>query len=134
MYEDSLYQLGVRGTGDPATQVVRLAADVTRTDAEHQRVPPGVHAHLGWLLYSIGRVDEARAHLDAERALYPESAKMIDTMLEKISGAKPAGALALQVPPSQASEPPVNSAQAPASQGTASEAKPAQANTPGVVK
>jgi hypothetical protein len=108
-YEDSLYQNLVRRTEDPATQAVRLAADVARTEAEGKRVPPGVHAHLGWLLYSTGDSQGARTHLETEKNLFPESTKMVDVMLGRLgTPAAAPGAQALgpatPMPPKPAAE------------------------------
>ncbi|HYC00555.1 MAG TPA: DUF4810 domain-containing protein [Candidatus Limnocylindrales bacterium] len=90
-YEDVLYRSLARPDGsDTATHCAKLAADVQRTLAEGKRVPPGVHAHLGYLYYLEGSVDEARRQFDAERTAYPESAVFVDGLMARLAGAGPA--------------------------------------------
>lgn len=120
-YEDSLYQNLVRRTEDPATQAVRLAADVARTEAEGKRVPPGVHAHLGWLLYSTGDSQGARTHLETEKILFPESTKMVDVMLERL-GTPPSGTGA------EAHGPATSASPAPVAEGVAAPSVPPATN------
>ncbi len=105
-YEDGLYQNLVRRTEDPATQAVRLAADVARTEAEGKRVPPGAHAHLGWLLYSTGDSQGARTHLETEKSLFPESTKMVDVMLGRLGtpAATPGAQILVPATPAPAAE------------------------------
>lgn len=85
IYEDLIYQ-GYRnpGSSDPVTDAARLAADVERTEAEGARVPPGVHAHLGYLYFEQGDAERAAAHLRRERELFPESATFVDGLLERM--------------------------------------------------
>ena len=85
IYEDLLYDSHAKpGEADPATQAQRLGEDIARTRAEGRRVPPGVHAHLGLLLYKSGDPASARAHLERERELFPESATFIDRLLSRM--------------------------------------------------
>ena len=83
IYEDLIYA-SHKGESDPVTDALRLAEDVARTDAEGLAVPPGVHAHLGYLYYTQGDLGLARAHFDRERQLYPESASFIDGILGRM--------------------------------------------------
>ena len=85
IYEDLIYR-GYRdpGSSDPVTDAARLSEDVERTRAEGRAVPPGVHAHLGYLYYSQGDLGQALAHLERERELFPESAVFVDGMLARI--------------------------------------------------
>ncbi len=84
-YEPLLYQMyAEEGGGDPQSQLARLSEDVGRTIAEGRRVPPGVHAHLGYLYYSQGDVVSARKHFIAEKELFPESAVFIDGILGRM--------------------------------------------------
>jgi hypothetical protein len=85
-YENVVYATyAYPGTADPTTSVALLSEDIERTSAEGKRVPPGVHAHLGFLYYSQGRADAARGHFEMERELFPESAIFIDGILEKMA-------------------------------------------------
>ena len=74
------------GKADPATQVQRLRDDVAETEGKGRQVPPGVHAHLGWMYYLQGDLASARASFERERVLFPESAHFIDGMLARMDG------------------------------------------------
>lgn len=84
-YEDLVYDMYVHpGEADPATQVALLTEDIQKAESSNQRVPPGVHAHLGYMYYLQGDLDAAYAEFDAERQLYPESGVFIDGMVGRM--------------------------------------------------
>ena len=84
-YEDLIYA-GYKnpGSSDPVTDANILAEDMARTEAEGKQVPPGVRVHLGYLYYSQGRDNEARALLEQEREVFPESQVFIDGLLARL--------------------------------------------------
>jgi hypothetical protein len=85
-YEDLVYDMYVRpGKADPGTQIERLSADIARTEAAGQKVPPGVHAHLGYLYYGQGQLDSAAAEFTEEKILFPESAAFVDGILTRMA-------------------------------------------------
>ena len=85
VYEDLMHlSYAEPGEADPVTQAQRLGEDIARTRAEGKRVPPGVHAHLGFLHYTLGDRVSARAHFVRERELFPESATFIDGILSRM--------------------------------------------------
>jgi hypothetical protein len=85
VYEDLVYQMYAEpGAADPNTQIVRLSEDITRIEGEGKRVPPGVHAHLGYMYYLSGNTDAAFAELATERELFPESATFIDGIFARL--------------------------------------------------
>jgi hypothetical protein len=47
-------------------------------------VPPGLHAHLGYLHSVAGNPAAARAHLEDEKTLYPESTRFCDYLLGRL--------------------------------------------------
>lgn len=84
-YQDLIYQMYMEpGAADPATQAAKLSEDIQRTEAEGKRVPPGVHAHLGYVYYSLGNTGLAAQQFDAERTLFPESTIFIDGILDRL--------------------------------------------------
>jgi hypothetical protein len=84
-YEGVLYDMYVQpGKADPTAQISRLTEDVTRTQAAGQRVPPGVHAHLGYLYYGQGQLDAAYEQFATEKALFPESGHFVDGILARM--------------------------------------------------
>jgi len=82
-YETILWE-GYQAEGDPTTHVILLEEDVKRAVAEGKRVPPGVHAQIGFLYYSTGDLADAREHFLTERELFPESAVFIDGVLARM--------------------------------------------------
>ena len=60
-----------RSVATPYAGPRRLDEDIACTRAEGKRVPPGVHAHLGFLHYTPGGRESARAHFARERELFP---------------------------------------------------------------
>ena len=84
-YEDLVYEMYAKpGKADPGTQVAKLSEDVARTEAEGKRVPPGVHAHLGYMYYLQGSRDAAYQEFVTERELFPESATFVDGILRRL--------------------------------------------------
>jgi hypothetical protein len=47
-------------------------------------VPPGVHAHLGYMYYLSGNAEAAFDEFATERALFPESATFVDGVFERL--------------------------------------------------
>jgi hypothetical protein len=87
VYEDLIYEMYAEpGAADPDTQVARLSGDITRTESEGRRVPPGVHAHLGYMYYLTGNTDAAVAEFATEREQFPESAVFIDGIFQRLRG------------------------------------------------
>ena len=85
VYKDLVYEMYAEpGAADPNTQVVRLSEDVARIQGEGKRVPPGVHAHLGYMYYLVGNADAALDEFATERMLFPESQTFIDGMVERL--------------------------------------------------
>ena len=78
-YEQLVYQMYAKpGKADPGTQIVKLTEDIGRTEGRGRRVPPGVHAHLGYLYYTQGQADLAAEQFQIEKELFPESTVFID--------------------------------------------------------
>jgi hypothetical protein len=86
VYENLVYEMyATPGESDPGAHAALLSEDIARTHAEGKRVPPGVHAHLGFLYYSQGYVDAAHEQFVIEKELFPESATFIDGILERMA-------------------------------------------------
>jgi hypothetical protein len=84
-YEDSVAAMYATSGGyDPAREVQRLTDQVAETEHRGELVPPGVRAHLGYLLLEAGNAERGVAYLLAEKAAYPESATFIDGMLARL--------------------------------------------------
>ena len=88
-YENLLYDMYARpGKAEPGVQIARLTEDIERTHAEGKRVPPGVHAHLGYMYYTQGNETAALEEFATERELFPESATFIDGMESRLRGSE----------------------------------------------
>ena len=47
-------------------------------------MPPGWHAHLGYLYYRLGKADQARQEFQTEKAEFPESAVFMNRLLSNL--------------------------------------------------
>jgi len=84
-YEELIYDMYANpGKAEPGVQIVKLTEDIERAYAEGQRVPPGVHAHLGYMYYTQGNTSAAAQEFATERELFPESGTFIDGMLARM--------------------------------------------------
>lgn len=88
-YEALIYQSYVSPEKASAdVQVTKLKADLEKAKSADLPSPPGLHAHLGYLYYTLGRFDEAQAEFETEKQLFPESAVFIDRLLQQHKSAK----------------------------------------------
>lgn len=84
-YEDLVYNTyATPGKADTTTQVAVLTEDIDKAQAAGKKVPPGVHAQLGFAYYQQGNPDAAMAQFKAEEQLYPESSRFIDGILKRM--------------------------------------------------
>ena len=69
----------------PEQQLERLEADFQKACSENKPVPPGFHAHLGYLYYQLGKATEARQEFETEKTQFPESAVFMDRLLGNLA-------------------------------------------------
>ncbi len=81
-YESSLYDRYVDNNSQHTDAYLRNT--ITEAEQRQQRVPPGVFADYGFLLYTRGDKAGAIAYFQKERSLYPESTALMNTLIEKI--------------------------------------------------
>lgn len=72
------------GKSSPEEQILDLEKGIQEASAKGAKVPPGYHAHLGLLYLNTGRTDQALASWNQEKALFPESAKYIDFLINNM--------------------------------------------------
>jgi hypothetical protein len=85
-YEDLLYSMYLNtGEADTTTQVAKLTEDMQKTRDNGQQVPPGVHAHLGYMHYLLGNAGPALAEFETEKQLYPESTVFMDRLIKQLT-------------------------------------------------
>jgi len=83
-YEDLIYASYAKpGEMPPERQVEKLEEDYQKARSENKPVPPGWHAHLGYLYFQLGKLDQARQEFETEKAAFPESAVFMDRLLAK---------------------------------------------------
>ncbi|MBA2252864.1 MAG: DUF4810 domain-containing protein [Nitrospirales bacterium] len=84
-YENTLYDRHVNPspTGQ-AEAITSIEAFIAEADMVHGRIPPGVYADYGYLLFKQGRTDDALLALKKESELYQESKPLMDRMISRI--------------------------------------------------
>jgi hypothetical protein len=84
-YQPQLYEMYVYpDKGSPQEQLLTLQADAEKARAKDKPLPPGYHAHLGYLYFQTGNKGEAIAAFEQEKALYPESQKFMDRLIAQV--------------------------------------------------
>lgn len=87
-YEGSLYQAYSHPEKmPPEEQIAKLQEDLTKAAAAGLSANPGLHAQLGYLYLHVGKPEEARKEFETEKALFPESATLMNRLIEKLSPA-----------------------------------------------
>ncbi|WP_051906557.1 DUF4810 domain-containing protein [Methylomarinum vadi] len=81
-YEDSLYQRYIEQNSAQAE--VYLQETITDAERNHYRVPPGVYADYGFLLYRRGDKQAAIAFFNKEKRTYPESVMLMEKLIERV--------------------------------------------------
>lgn len=85
-YEDQVYAMYAEpGKSSPQAQILTLEADAEKARAANRPLPPGHHAHLGYLYYQDGKPDKALAEFDTERKLFPESRPYMDRLITRVT-------------------------------------------------
>src|SRR5689334_4021944 len=81
-YESSIY---ARYTGNDPAQAQQYLEEVIQTaKSGNGRVPPGVYADYGMLLYQQGRGAEAVEYFQKEAATFPEAAPLMTKLVERV--------------------------------------------------
>lgn len=83
-YENLVYQSYAKpGEMPPERQVEALEEDYQKARSENKPVPPGWHAHLGYLYFQLGKFDQSKQEFETEKSNFPESAVYVDRLLAK---------------------------------------------------
>jgi hypothetical protein len=92
-YQSNLYDYFKTSGANAGEQIDKLEAQLVKNKAANEASPPGLHGHLALLYAKVGNDNAATAHLEAERALFPESAAYVDLLLKRRAPlSAPAGA------------------------------------------
>lgn len=85
-YEDSVFAVTARPDGfDLGAEIDALEKQIEVSMNKERPIPPGLHAHLGYLHSVAGNPAAARDHLEREKTLYPESARFVDHVLARLA-------------------------------------------------
>lgn len=83
-YEALVYKMYMNpDKAPPEMQIEVLSQDIAQAESRGYISAPGLHAHLGMLYAAIGNMSAAQQELTKEKLLFPESAALIDGMLER---------------------------------------------------
>lgn len=83
-YEAQLYAMYSNpGKVSVEEQIQGLERDYQLARSANKSVPPGYHAHLGYLYFQSGNADRALQSFRTEKELYPESASYMDRLISQ---------------------------------------------------
>lgn len=84
-YENQIYTMYSDSNKVSAEeQILKLESDYQKAQSANKSVPPGYHAHLGFLYFQTGKTDQALQSLQTEKALFPESTVYMDRLIARI--------------------------------------------------
>jgi hypothetical protein len=84
-YENQVYSLyNDPGKSPIEAQIEKLEADYQKARSTNKAVPPGFHAHLGYLYFQAGKGGQAVQSFQTEKTLFPESAVYMNRILAKV--------------------------------------------------
>lgn len=81
-YQRQVYEHLKGEAAGPQAQLDVLQSQAEKARAAGAALPPGFRAHMGLLYMQLGRADEARQALLAEKTAFPESAPYMDFLLK----------------------------------------------------
>ena len=77
-YSDTLYNLKKNPGDDSLSKhIEELKRIISKSTDKNLRVPPGIHAELGYRLAEVNETEQAKIELTNESAIYPESKTFI---------------------------------------------------------
>lgn len=85
-YQENLYNYTQIDKTSHTEQIQSLEHTIEKAKSANKPIPPGLHAHLGLLYFSVGNPDKAIEQLEIEKSLFPESKTFIDFIERKYQG------------------------------------------------
>lgn len=83
-YETQIYAMYAEGgKSSPQEQITALESDLEKARAANRPLPPGFQAHLGYLYFQTGKLDQAVAAFETEKQLFPESRPYMDRLISQ---------------------------------------------------
>ncbi len=83
-YENSLYERYMENNSEQAS--IFLQQTIDNAVKENQRVPPGLYADYGFILYQRGDKHGAISFFEKEKTLYPESEALMTKLIKRVKG------------------------------------------------
>lgn len=84
-YQEQIYNMyNDPGKSPPEEQITKLEEDYQKVRSSNKQVPPGYHAHLSFLYFKTGKVDQALQELETEKAIFPESTVYMNRLIQQI--------------------------------------------------
>jgi len=84
-YEQLVYDMYKNpGNATPEVQLQKLNQDIQIAQNKGLRVAPGIYAHIGMLYASMGDAGSAKAALEQEQQLYPESTQFVSGLIKRM--------------------------------------------------
>jgi hypothetical protein len=84
-YEDQIYAMySDTGKVPIEEQLLSLEQDYQKARSVDKPVPPGYHAHMGYLYFQLGKTDQALQSFVTEKTLFPESTVYMDRLIARI--------------------------------------------------
>lgn len=84
-YEEQIYVMyNNPGKVPVEEQLQNLERDFERVRATNAVPPPGLHAHLGYLYYQTGKIEQALQSFENEKRLFPESTVYMDRLIARL--------------------------------------------------
>ena len=84
-YEDQIYAMYTDPGKVPLEgQLHALESDYQSMRDSSTSAPPGFHAHLGYLYFQTGNLDQALQSFQTEKSLFPESTVFMDRLIARI--------------------------------------------------
>lgn len=88
-YEESLYKRHTDASDQGQAEAFKmLELTIQEAEAKNSRVPPGVYADYGYLLFKQGKVDDAVVFFRKEAETYKESRYLMDSVISRIESKK----------------------------------------------
>lgn len=85
-YQDIVYTMyAAPDKVPPERQAEIMEADLQKAVAANKPVPPGFHAHLGYVYFQMGKADLAQKEFIKEKTQFPESTVFMDRMLANLA-------------------------------------------------
>lgn len=64
--------------------IEELSRIIEKSEEESLKVPPGIHAELGFMFLKLGENESADTHFNLEKEIYPESTTFLERLMMSV--------------------------------------------------